>query len=109
MDRAPPSSRKSYLIGIGVRGDFDPARHASAPPAALPPQPPGLLQPLDGVADCPLAAAGMEGERLVGGEAGTRSFVGEAESQLAPYQLVNCGEFSSGNPVSPQCVQHQGN
>src|SRR3954447_9653651 len=106
MDRAPPPSRKSYLIGIGIRRDLDPAGHAPAPPPPLPPQPPSLLQPLDGGADGPLAAARVDGKGFVGGEAGAGSFVGEPERQLAPYKLVYCGEFPIGDPVSPQCVQH---
>src|SRR5690349_10136233 len=109
MDRAPPPPRNAYLITVAVRRYLNAAWYFAPPPPPFPPKPSGVFQPFDGVANGAPTTACMDGDGLVGREAGAGLFVGEPEGQLTPYQLVNCCHSPSGDAVSTQGIQHQRN
>src|SRR4051812_43864431 len=104
MDTPPPAPGNADFIAIGICRHLDPAWHFATPPPSFPAKPAGIFQAFYGIANCAPTTARVNGKGLVRGEAGAGLLVREPKSKLTPYQLVNCSEFSSGNPVSPQCV-----
>src|SRR5690242_14262917 len=108
MDGAPPPPGNSYFIAVALSPDQHSTGYFLTTPPPSPSEPAGLFEAFDGVANCPPAAARVAGKGLVGGETGARLLVGEAERELPPDQFIYGSQCPSGNPISPQRVQHDG-